>query len=125
MKSFTARLTLRFAALVTATTVVVLVVGGWLLERQLMGGLELMHDVEGRELAELIGDDPALTEADLAGRIQHDADSDAALFFIQVHNEEGTVLFRSGNLGSAILPEIVAPSNRWTARLPAIGEVRI
>ncbi|HEY0968048.1 MAG TPA: ATP-binding protein [Opitutaceae bacterium] len=125
MNSFTTRLTLRFAALVTATTAVVLAAGGWLLDRQLVSGLELLHDVEGVELIELIGPDPSLTEAELKNRIEHDADSDAALFFIQVHNEQGTVLFRSENLGATILPDRAEGSERWTAELPQIGDVRI
>lgn len=125
MKSFTVRLTLRFAALVTATTAAVLAAGGWLLDRQMLRGLELLHEVEGVELAELIGDNDDLTAEQLADRIEHDADSDAALFFIQVHNEQGTVLFRSDNLGATILPDLKEDSPHWTAKLPQIGEVRI
>lgn len=125
MTSFTTRLTLRFAALVTATTAVVLAAGGWLLDRQLVKGLELLHDVEGVELIELIGPDPTLTAAELDARIEHDADSDAALFFIQIHNEAGSVLFRSDNLGSTILPDRADGAERWTASLPNIGDVRI
>lgn len=125
MRSFTARLTVRFALLVTATTAAVLAVGGWLLDRQMVAGLELLHAVEGQELAELIGEEANLTSQQLAERIEHDADSDAALFFIQVHNDAGTVLFRSGNLGATILPDQAGGVDHWTARLPNIGDVRI
>ena len=57
MKSFTLRLTLQFAGLVTATTATVLTVGGFLLDRQVEGSLELLHEVEARELFELVGND--------------------------------------------------------------------
>lgn len=123
--SFTARLTLRFAALVTATTAAVLAIGGWLLDRQTVSGLELMHEVEGLELSELLGTDVNLTAADIVRRIKHDADSDAALFYIQVHKEDGAVLFRSDNLGTAVMPDLSAAEPHWTARLPAIGDVRV
>jgi signal transduction histidine kinase len=125
MTSFTTRLTLRFAALVTATTAVVLAAGAWLLDRQLVKGLELLHDLEGVELVELIGPGPTLTAAELDARIEHDADGDAALFFIQIHNEQGSVLFRSDNLGSTILPDRADGAERWTTELPNIGDVRI
>ncbi|HEY0947158.1 MAG TPA: ATP-binding protein [Opitutaceae bacterium] len=123
--SFTARLTLRFAALVTATTAAVLVVGGWLLQRQTVSGLELMHEVEGHELAELLGTEANLAAADIVRRIKYDADSDAALFFIQVHKEDGAVLFRSDNLGGAVLPDLSRAEPHWTTRLPAVGDVRV
>lgn len=125
MTSFTTRLTLRFAALVTATTGVVLAAGAWLLDRQLGKGLELLHDVEVVELVELIGPDPTLTAAELDARIEHDADGDDALFFIQIYNEQGSVLFRSDNLGSTILPDRADRAERWTTELPNIGDVRI
>lgn len=123
--SFTARLTLRFALLVVATTAAVLAAGGWLLDRQMVRRLDGLHEIEGLELTELIGPSPRLTAEELAGRIRYDADSDAALFFIQVHHDDDAVLFRSANLGAAILPDMPDRAPHATIRLSEIGEVRI
>lgn len=125
MTSFTFRITWRFAALVTVTTAVVLVVGGLLLDREVERGLELLHDIEARELAALLGQDRAIAPAEIARRIKHDADSDSALFVIQVADLSGNVLFRSDNLGDIILPAGADPDARWTANLPVLGSARL
>lgn len=125
MRSFTFRLTFRFALLVTATTSAVLLVGGWLLDNQIEHGLELLHDVEARELGELLGSDPRLAPADVAARVQHDADGDAALFLIQVAGADGAVLFRSHNLGGTILPAPAPGEPHRTVRLPFLGSVHL
>ncbi len=125
MRSFAQRLTLRFAALVTATTATVLAVGGWLLNRQIIASAEFLHDVEFRELRGIIGNDPAITSVEIARRIAHDADSDAALYFIQIHSERGIVVFRSPNLGENFLPDLSGRELHWTFDLAGVGPVRI
>ena len=125
MRTFTQRLTLRFAALVTVTTAVVLAVGGWLLERQVLRSLQLLHEVEFRELRSLMGSDPTLSAEEVTRRISHDADSDNALFFIQVHSERGAILFRSPNLGPNVLPDLSGEELHSTVVLPGIGPVRL
>jgi signal transduction histidine kinase len=125
MKSFTQRLTLRFAALVTTTTALVLGIGGWLLDREAHRGIEALHAVEFKELRALIGDSPALTADEIARRIGRDAESDAALYFLQVHSERGEVMFRSLNLGANVLPDLSGRDQHWTFELPGIGPVHI
>lgn len=124
-RSLTFRLAWQFAALLTLTTAAVLTAGGWLLRHQALRGIEAMHSVEGEELGELLGDDPTLRPDEIYRRIHQDADSDTFLYYIQVHNEQGTVLFRSTNLGTAILPDLPEGEPHWTAHLPKIGDVRV
>ncbi|PTX92668.1 ATP-binding protein [Opitutus sp. ER46] len=124
MKSFTLRLTVRFAVLVTLTTAAVLAVGGMLLNHQVVRGLELLHEVEAQELRDLIGGDPDIAPAALAERIKRDSDNDAALFVIQVLNGGGKVVFRSDNLRDTVLPVGHAPEHR-TIALPALGRVHL
>lgn len=124
MNSFTWRLTLWFSLLVTLTTAGLLLVGGWLLHRQLISSIETLHTIEGEELLGLLPPDN-LSEREIAHLIATEADSDAALFFIQVHHQNGQVLFRSDNLAEAILPSPLAEESHWTAEVPAIGTVRI
>jgi len=125
MRTFTQRLTLRFAALVTATTAGVLAIGGWLLEREALRGVEVLHAVEFKELRALIGDSPVLTPEELTRRISRDVENDAALYFIQVHSERGEVMFRSPNLGTNVLPDLSGRDQHWTFDLPGIGPVHI
>ena len=125
MNTFTQRLTLRFALLVTGTTALVLVAGGWLLDHQTERGLELLHEVEAHELHELLGSDADLDAKAIADRVAHDADSDAALFVIQVSDRGGRVLFRSDNLGDTILARPPDASAHWTTTLPFLGRVHL
>jgi signal transduction histidine kinase len=125
VKTFTWRLTLWFSVLVTITTVLLLGAGGWLLHRQIVSSIELMHDVEGQELATLLGPHDGLSAAEIARRIKEDVDSDAELFLIQVNHEDGTVMFRSDNLDGAVLPPPLAGRDRWTSDVPEFGPVRI
>ncbi len=125
MKTFTQRLTVRFALLVTGTTALVLVAGGWLLDHQTERGLELLHDLEIHELHELLGDDGKLDAKAIADRISHDADSDAALFVIQVSDRTGHVLFRSDNLGDTIVSRPPGTPANWTTSLPYLGRVHL
>lgn len=124
MTSFTVRLTLRFALLVTATTSAVLLAGGLLLDVQIERGLELLHAVEARELGELLGPDAAIPAAAVERLIRHDADGDAALFLIQVAGPGESVVFRSENLGASILP-LHEAGRHWTTRLPFLGRVHL
>lgn len=124
-RSLTFRLSWQFAVLLTLSTVIVLAAGGWMLDRQAVRGIELMHEIEGEEISELLGVDASLTPEEIGRRIREDADSDAALYFIQVHNEAGVVLFRSANLGGAMLPDLSQREPHWTTQLPKVGEVRV
>lgn len=122
--SFTLRLTLRFVVLVTLTTAVLLAVGGWILSHEARSSLEKLHEIEGVELAALLGPGP-LAEAEVGRKIAYDADSDAALFFIQVRDGDGHVVFRSSNLGGLFLPALSGQAQNWVAELPNSGRVLI
>lgn len=125
MNTLTFRTTLWFAVLVSSTLVVSFVLGGWLLNRQMIAGLELLHKVEGEELAELLGPDADISDAQVRHLIEHDADSDAELFLIQVHDDTGRVRFRSQNLGTAVLPSHGMQLLHWTVDLPQVGLIRV
>jgi len=125
IRSFTTRTTLWFAALVTGILLASLAVGGWLLNKQMLAGLELLHEVESEELGELLGDDAAISTAAIRDRIAHDADGDAELFLIQVRGSGGEVRFRSENLEDAVLPDWSRRGPHWLYTLPGIGQVLV
>ncbi len=123
MRTLTGRMMVQFALLVTTTTAIVLIVGGWLLNQQMLRGLELLHESEARELAELIEEAPVTSREDLSSRILHDTESDAKLYFVQIHNESGDIVFRSENLGNAILPDLSFSKLHTTASITSVGVV--
>lgn len=125
MNTLTFRTTVWFALLVTVTIGAVLGVGGWLLNRQMIAGLELLHEVETKEMAELLGDDPGISDAEVRDRLEHDADEDTELFLIQIHDAMGRIRFRSDNLGDNILPDLSGVDLHRTIAVPGTGLVRI
>ncbi len=102
--SFTRRLTVRVAWLVASTALLVLVAGGCLLNHQGMRAIEIMQRVEGEELVHLINELENPTHAQIKYRFEHEADSDIALYFVQVRGRHGDVIYRSANLGEAFIP---------------------
>jgi two-component system heavy metal sensor histidine kinase CusS len=125
VNTFIFRTTAWFALLATVTIGTVLAAGGWLLNRQMIAGLELLHEVESRELAELLGDDPGISDEEVRRRLEHDADDDADLFLIQIHDAIGRIRFRSENLGDNILPDLSGVDLHRTITLPMEGLVRV
>jgi len=122
MSPFTRRIILRFSALVIATTTLVLVAGGWLLRREMLRSIETSSGVEYRELIEILREHPASRGAELATLIETKLGGDAALYYIQVHDEKGVVLYRSDNLNGALLPDVV-PGGRGEGAQVNIPEV--
>lgn len=123
-RTLTLKTTLRFATLVTVTTALVLTAGGWLLDRQMRRGLSLLHEGEARELAEYL-EGAAATPQAVRERVQRDTEGDAEVFFVQIHNEEGAVLFRSANLGAAVLPDLSPGVSREVLELPGVGGIQL
>jgi signal transduction histidine kinase len=124
MKSMTARMTAGYALAVTGAVVVALATGRWLLEREMIGGLSLLHEAEHREVVQQLHGAPAtMPEAELVQRMQEHAVADEHLFFFQVHDAGGRVIFRSATLGETMLPDLPSTQRHWTMLLPPHGRV--
>lgn len=124
MRSMTARMTVGYALAVTIAVGASLVAGRWLLSREMIGGLELLHEAEFKELLSGMDGDPTrLPRDEFVQRMQGHAEEDADLYLFQVHNENGEVLFRSPTLGNALLPDLSASGRNWTVDVPPFGPV--
>ncbi len=123
-RTLTWKTTVRFAVLVTATTLLVLAAGGWLLDRQMRRGLTLLHEGEAEELRDMLRGAPATPEA-VRSRVLRDSAGDAEWFFIQIHDEAGRVLFRSANLGEAVMPDLSPKEHERMVELPGVGGVQM
>jgi signal transduction histidine kinase len=122
MNSLTARLAAAFAIMSTLTLAAILVAGRWILEQQVIAGLDLLNQAEFEEIAaEIKGPfGPDVVEA-----LGEHALIDAPMFFFQMHDGSGNILFRSPNLGAASLPVTPGIEPHRTDEIAGIGPLRI
>jgi hypothetical protein len=79
---------------------VVLAAGGWFLSREAENGLDLLNQAEYTEIQDRLGSFPtAPAPAAVDRRIRAHTEVDSALYFFQVRDSSGAVIFRSTNLG--------------------------
>lgn len=126
MRSLRARLTLFYATVVTLTVAAAVMGGIALTKRQLLGGVDFLLEVEGREIVSRLerwlprNGDAGVPEA-LAEHVEMDSD----LYFFQIHDKTGQVLLRSANLGQSTLPDLSGGDRMRTVHVSPLGAMRI
>ena len=126
MRSFTSRIVVQFAVLITVTVGLVLAAGGWFLSREAVNGLDLLNQAEYTEIRDRLGSFPtAPAPGAIDRRIRAHTEIDSALYFFQVRDSSGAVIFRSTNLGLSDLPPLPRGVSGWTSKLPGVGAIRI
>ena len=127
MKSIGARLALWYASAATLTFVCLFVAGYYLLENQLIHGLDLLNKAQFAQIQAHLGNDlSALNARAIDARIRETTNFSSVLFFITVDDRSGPVrpVFYSTNLGGLPIPDL--PGQRvFNARLPGIGDLRV
>src|SRR5581483_6439325 len=102
MRSIGSRLTYWYVLVVFVTVVTALLVGRWLLERQLIHGMDLLNVAEFEELADRVKrNGQVVSDPLLLQRIAAHSKIDSPLYFFQLRDRHGEVLFRSANMGKA------------------------
>ena len=126
MKSIGSRLTFWYAFAATVSFAILSVIGGILLQTQLVHGLDELNTAEFRQLKAHIGADyamvnPKLLERRLAGVNQYES----VLFFISIyHPRKNEYLFNSSNLHGQLIPDVKG-QRRFDASTPALGSLRV
>ena len=126
-RSFTSRLALAYAAMVTATVLIVLVAGRLIVGHQLIRGLDLLNVAEFEEIRTHITAPatPLLDEPTLAVLREHTT-IDSPMYFFQVCAPDGRVLFRSANLGRNALPPPSGQDRHYSVEVrPEPGPLRV
>lgn len=124
MRSLGSRLTYWYVLVVSVTVIVTLLVGRFLLGQQLIHGMDLLNAAEFQEIVDR-ADKKHLSDAEVLERIAAHSKIDAPLYFFQLRDAEGTVLFRSANMGEAVLPENPPHEMNCSRTLPFLDDVRI
>jgi signal transduction histidine kinase len=127
VRSIGARLALWYAGSATLTLVGLFVAGYYLLENQLIHGLDLLNTAQFAQIRAHLGEDFAALNAQLIeSRIRETSDFSSVLFFITIDDRTAPVrpVFYSTNLRGLPIPDV--PGQRvFNAQLPGIGELRV
>jgi signal transduction histidine kinase len=127
VRSIGARLALWYAGSATLTLVGLFIAGYYLLESQLIHGLDLLNTAQFAQIRAHLGEDFAALNAQLIeSRIRETSDFSSVLFFITIDDRTAPVrpVFYSTNLRGLPIPDV--PGQRvFNAQLPGIGELRV
>ena len=127
MRSIGARLALWYAGAAAAMLVCAFVAGYYLLQVNLVHGLDLLNRAQFAEIRAHLGSDyRSLDGRAIDARIRETTDYASVLFYITVDDRAGAVrpVFYSSNLRGLAIPDV--PGQReYDAILPGIGELRV
>lgn len=127
MKSIGERLALWYAGAATLTMVGLFIAGYYLLENQLIRGLDLLNRAQFAQIRAHLGEDFATLDSRLIdARIRETSDFSSVLFFITVDDRSGPVrpVFYSTNLRGMPIPDVPG-QHVFDAFLTGIGELRV
>ena len=123
MRSLGARLMLWYTVISTVTLAGLVAVGFYLLNRHMVHTLDLLNLAEFENVKTRLGPDlAALNRDDLHKLMQASGENRALVFYIEIRETDGSVVFSSRNLsGQRLSP---AASRSFDIELPGIGELR-
>src|ERR1700677_15464 len=126
MSSIGARLTIWYGLMITTTVATVLIGGGILLHLELIRSIDLLNAAQFQEIQDRVEQDQLLRpDGDFLQQISEHSKIDAPLYYFQVSDAHGMVLFRSANMGRDVLPPSTVGENHWTHVFNDLGQVRI
>ena len=126
MKSIRARLIGGYVLVVAITLMIALMIGRWLLDRNIVAGIDLLNRAEFQEIENRTGADArANSESALLSEVRQHAELDEPLYYFQVRRIGGKVLFRSPNMSKAIFDPNPGNEPNFTAEVARLGSVRV
>lgn len=115
-----------YAAVVTLTVTLAVGFGFWLIRRQMLTGNDFLLDAESKEiLARVAHIDPPINAEKLEAALKEHTELDEELFYFQVHEPGGKVIYHSPNLGTEALTELPGGLDKRTLDLPPLGLLRV
>lgn len=125
MRSIGSRLALWYALASTATLLVAVVAGYYLLERHLVGGLDTMNRNEFQQLRTGLKSDFTILEPEtMAERLRRATESTSTLFYVEVRQRTLGTIFASENLLEKSIPDPPA-ALAFGVTLADVGEIRV
>jgi signal transduction histidine kinase len=115
-----------YAAVVTLTAALAMGFGLWFIDGQMLTGNDFLLDAESKEiLARLAQVPPPIDAAKVEAALREHSATDEALFYFQVHEPAGKVIYHSPNLGAEALTDLTGGLDKRTLDLPPLGRLRV
>jgi signal transduction histidine kinase len=115
-----------YAAVVTLTVTLAVGFGFWLIRRQMLTGNDFLLDAESKEiLARIAHIDPPINAEKVEAALKEHTELDEKLFYFQVHEPGGKVIYHSPNLGTEAFTELPGGLDKRTLDLPPLGLLRV
>ena len=126
MRSLGVRLALLYPAVSTGTLVCLFAAGFFLLQRHFIRGFDVINAAEFEQIKFRLGfGGQVLSPEHIEEHLSSMAELGAHVFYIEVRDPGGRVVFSSSNLDGRRLPEGGTGMAAFTATLPGAGELRI
>ncbi len=116
-----------YAAVVTVTVTLAVGAGFWFIRAQMLTGNDFLLDAESREIVPRVARiTRPIDREKLQAALHEDTENDESLFYFQVHERNGSVLYHSANLGDVSLTDLTGgEDHKRTVDLPPLGLLRI
>jgi signal transduction histidine kinase len=115
-----------YATVVTLTVTLAVGFGFWFIRRQMLTGNDFLLDAESKEiLARIALVIPPIDADKLEAALEEHTKTDEALFYFQVHEPAGKVIYHSPNLGAEALTDLTGGLDKRTLDVPPLGLLRV
>ena len=115
-----------YAAIVTLTVMLAVGLGFWFIRAQMLTGNDFLLDAESKEiLVRLAQITPPINAESVETALREHTENDEALFYFQVHEPAGKVLYHSPNLGAQALTDLTGGLDKRTLKIPPFGLLRV
>jgi signal transduction histidine kinase len=115
-----------YATVVTLTVTLAMGFGFWFIRQQMLTGNDFLLDAESKEiLVRLAQVTPPIEANKVEAALREHTENDEALFYFQVHEPSGKVLYHSPNLGEQALTDLTGGLDKRTLKIPPFGLLRV
>jgi len=115
-----------YAAVVTLTVTLAVGFGFWFIRQEMLTGNDFLLDAESKEIIARLAQIPPPLNADkIEAALSEHTKNDEALFYFQVHQPDGKMLYHSPNLGLVALTYFAEDLDKRTLELPPLGLLRL
>jgi signal transduction histidine kinase len=115
-----------YAAVVTLTVTLAVGLGFWFIRDQMLTGNDFLLDAESKEIiARLAQIPPPMDATKIEAALREHTKNDEALFYFQVFEPTGKVLYNSPNLGAKVLTDPISGPDKRTLNVQPFGLLRV